>query len=564
MAKQKILTYKLKRHRRGKAAPCSQEISSRLSQPAKSSRPSRPSQPSKTSHPAQPPKTSRLSRPPPSSSIQVQVPRLQEMAFPPIWSFGVSAAPEPDEFDSHPMVQNIRSSVTLYRKQSATHFALRIAIFAVEGQQYAMCAPSKSLRMKIGFTDNCTDLTYECRPVFKNGKVTKFVQVYHKKYWVNLEHILPKIFPVESAFPDTESLRGWWACNGKCFNWEGLPNELRLHILQSCVQGSEGHSDYRHALMRYYQDHRRKPGPYEVVDILGDWMYLLAASTNTRQLALKLCLEGNDRYCGGLTVLALNLPEFTDTFNRLSRHYQMVQKNGVPKRNDSKSFISARRYLDFPKQYPHLDRFATLRHGIRKIYFRLNFLDALHFWKVTDGGFKNHVNSGRRYITCDVFEKLPCLNGVKVFMPEEKWKDVAGQDGPRLWDKLDPCPRKLHRIIAKRMAEALAPYKDVQPRRFMDKREKQNFEELHDFKYQSQRFTQRDFDELYADCGGGIQLTQADLFKGCSKMSSCETLVNPVPEGRVRPRNLNSSFWPPICVCAVPCNTVWWRDFPYD
>jgi hypothetical protein len=474
-----------------------------------------------------------------------------------MWPFGFSAVSGSDEFDSHPLVQNIRAGVTKYREQSPTHFAIRIPVFAVDEQQYGSFALSKHSRIKVGITNYPTEATYDCRPLVRYGRVTKFVQVHHKNRWIALEQFLVTVFPVESAWPTIESLSEWWACNGKSFNWLGLPTELKLHILQFCVQGSEGHSDYNHAVSKYWTNHNRNPGPYEVVDILGDWMGLLTASSDTRELALKLCIEGSDMYCGGLTILVPNLPNFKDTLNRLGRYYQMVKADGVPTRDVPETFTLARRYLDFPKQYPELDRFATMRHGIRKLCIQFEFIDVLHFWKVTEGGFKRHTNPRRHYITCDAFEQLPCLDGLRIFMPGKKWKDGPCQDGPQLWDKLDPCPRKLHRMISKRMAVALAPYKDVQAFGFMDKKEEQNFDELHDFHHQSQKFTQQELQELYEDCGGGIQLHQADLLHGGSKMSSCETLVNPVPDRKVRMGN-NNTFWPPICECAVPCSVVWY------
>jgi hypothetical protein len=206
-----------------------------------------------------------------------------------------------------------------------------------------------------------------------------------------------------------------------------------------------------------------------------------------------------------------------------------------------------------------------MRHGIRKLYLHFNFLDALHFFKVTVGKLDQY--RGRHFMTCDVFETLPNLDGLNIVLPTEWWIDDIRQMGPRLFHEFVPCPRTLHRFIYERIAKELAIYGTVKVYGFMDSGEEQHFLNQREAAILSLKFTLAELDELYAECGGGIQIevdsdssensqsTEATTASSSATWSTSLTSKTPPIKKEIsRFPESQSDVFPPECHCEVPCH----------
>lgn len=342
------------------------------------------------------------------------------------------------------------------------------------------------------------------------------------------------------------------------FNWAGLPTELKELVLQHCVY--RPHSEQYQYRVRVYRP-RHNPGPREVIDKLGDWEALLRLSSQTRILALRTVLAPRDRY-PGLVLACDSMREFREVIWRLGQYYQIFEPNSVP--IDQYTEYLAKLYLHYPKQYPHLSRFATMRHGIRKIYLKLNFMDAMNFWKVIVGGFDQYPRPFKhQIITCDVLEKLPNLDGLHIALPSMWWKDQVKQPGPRLFRETEACPRTLHRFIYERIAQVLAPYKDVSVTMFMDIHEEQRFWNHYETAVQSLKFSKQELKELYEEDGGGIALDN-ELDIHCeastqmnSSISDSYMCVNQ-SDFNITMSIINETF-PPRCYCTTPCQDAFFE-----
>ena len=220
----------------------------------------------------------------------------------------------------------------------------------------------------------------------------------------------------------------------------------------------------------------------------------------------------------------------------------------------------AEQYLNFPKQYPMLVRYATMRHGIRRIFLQFDFLESMHFWKVCIAGFDRY--RPKNFITCDTLEKLPNLKNIHVRLPFVWWRDRLTQRGPQLFREVEPCPRTLHQFIYTRIADILAPYKHVKVDMFFDQAEEQHFYNIHQAAALALKLTKKDFDELYEDCEGGIEL---GLGSDSDTVTSTETSTL-ASDSRTKPLVSHicngelvlyvdgiEEVFPPRCYCELPC-----------
>jgi hypothetical protein len=448
--------------------------------------------------------------------------------------------------DIHPLIDNIQASVNRYRLQSLSHFSVHIDVQLDAEHQPEDYSITKGLKLKVVFQNHATCQTTYCRPLFRKDKLTDIIQVREKHTWIKLHKFLSIHFPADDSLVTEDTMRNWWDHNGKTFNWTGLPTELKLQILQFCVCVPHGLGDFKCRLLDFKRRYARRPGPYEIIDPLGDWGSLFRVSHQVRALVLYLVLVRNDRYPGGLAILSCSLGELKNAMYRLGNYLQLIQPNSVP--FDSRSKALARQYLNFPKQYPHLSRYATMRHGIRKMCLRLDFMETLHFFKVSVGNLAEY--RGRNFMTCDIFQKLPNLDGLHIILPRSWWKDRAIQMGPQLFHETAPCPRTLHRFIYERAAVELAPYRDVRIEGFMDQFEKERFWDCYKEAVLRWEFTIQDLDELYAECGGGVQLEDESAQQSVSSHESLKSSNR--HEVFLIPESEDDTF-PPECHCEVPC-----------
>ncbi|KAJ4384324.1 hypothetical protein N0V86_001171 [Didymella sp. IMI 355093] len=342
--------------------------------------------------------------------------------------------------------------------------------------------------------------------------------------------------------------------NGKSFNWSALPTELKERVVEHCMRKPRTHGVYSERLARfkwrYKNDHHiREPGPFEIVEQLGDWFQLLYVSHQTRAITLRLCITGGSTltHSEGLCITASSYNGLSSRLSRLGDYYQMTSPNSVP--TSAAEEILSKTYERFPHIYPDLSRFATLRHGIQKISFSMDWLSFMHFFKVATGGFDQYHKL--KALTYEVFERLPCLNEVVVRLPLRPyggWRDKPGQCGPLLWHDDSPCPRIMHRVIYERIAEVLAPY-NVTVRNFIDYAEMRQYEAARTEAVKALKFTKVELEELYADDGGGIDLLDGEK----ERSTELEMIRCKVQEQEADTKYVQADFFPPLCHCDEPC-----------
>jgi hypothetical protein len=321
----------------------------------------------------------------------------------------------------------------------------------------------------------------------------------------------------------------WWDYNGKTFNWMMLPTELKLKILQCCV---ERPGFWTRAV--YGKKHRKNNSAYEILDQLGSWRALLRVSAEIRADTLRVILVHNDNSPGGLGISSNSSLHLENVMYRLGMHYQITEPNGVPVSAEEK--VLAYQYLNWPKMYPHLSRFATFRHGIRRLRLKFDYLDALHFFKVTVGNLHEYRHND--VLTCDIFEKLPNLNGVTVSLPTYWWIDDARQRGPQLFHDENPCVRILHRFIYERAATELAPYENSRVIGFMGQEEVDRFQVLLDLALSDQLKTQ--FSDRETD--GGVPVPPEPATTPCAVSKERFNLPPPKSDDGTFPPYANAIF----------------------
>jgi hypothetical protein len=443
----------------------------------------------------------------------------------------------------HPLIRSIRAKIYAYSCQSPQHFAHQIAA-DIDSDSLPPETPiglTKGLKLKVIFGNYHVHESRNCRPLFRKNKLTKVVQVREKNRWITLTAFLAMHFPPVQDCVSDGTMREWWDNNGKTFDWTGLPKELKLKIVQFCIPNPKMFIP-SYLTKKYKKGYHSRSAPYEIAYQLGDWKALLHVSAEVRVVALRVILVHNDHCPGGLTINSYRLNQLRNTMDRLGKFYQMTGPNSVPVNAEEQRL--ARQYLNWPKVYPELSRFATLRHGIRKLQLKFNYLETLHFFKVTVGNL--HEYRGDKVLTCDVFQKLPNLNNVDILLPKEWWQDEATQIGPQLFHESKPCVRTLHHFIYERAAMELAPYKDFSIRGFMDEDEVQRFKDLHESAMLRLRY--EDFSDDESD--GGIQLhSDEDPDSAASNISSPQSTSY---YNLSFPKSHDDTF-PPICECEIPC-----------
>ncbi|KAF1941270.1 hypothetical protein EJ02DRAFT_455336 [Clathrospora elynae] len=338
-----------------------------------------------------------------------------------------------------------------------------------------------------------------------------------------------------------------WDVDENCtpFNWTGLPTELKSRVIESCMGQSLSRGE------RTAKGSKRYRGAYEVTDRLGPWSSLLRVSHQVRAITLRLSFLGSSSmvFDKGLCICVSNPGKLHHCVKRLGNHLQMVQSNSMPVNKETASL--ARTYEHYPKIFPHLKQYATFGHGIQKIHLEMSFLDALHFFKVTVGGFKRFWRP--HWLDYGVFDRLPNLNQLIIELPDAQGRlvDEARQYGPTLfYEHPFPCPRILHRFVYEQAAEVLAHHKNVTLYGFIDELEKMRYTALRKAAVEAVKLNSKELGELYEEDGGGIELEES-VVPGLGVQKTEETKIAvQYAEG------IQEHFWPPKCRCEVLCKTV--------
>ncbi|KAJ4364332.1 hypothetical protein N0V95_000741 [Ascochyta clinopodiicola] len=273
-----------------------------------------------------------------------------------------------------------------------------------------------------------------------------------------------------------------------------------------------------------------------------------------RAITLRLCITGGSGLTRskGLCVASSSYKSFFESINRLGDYYQMIQPESVP--TTSKEEVLSKCYRRFPRIYPNLKQYATLRHGIQKISLGMDFLSFMQFFRVKAGGFQRYQKA--RGLTYHIFERLPNLNEIVISLPLRPrggWKNAMHPGGLRLFHEDAPCPRSLHRLIYERIADALASY-NVSVRNLIDEEEMQRLASARLEAIKAQKFTEIELEDLYADDEGGIELPH-DTERGSGMPGTkWEKLEAEHTE------DLDEEYFPVFCHCEEPCAsspTLW-------
>lgn len=465
---------------------------------------------------------------------------------------------KPDPSEEHPLMSKIRAAITKYRVQSAAHFDVWVDVKqAFRNEEVKLTRQS---RLTVLFVDFHGPISYVCRPMFQKHPrkrrhvLTEKVQIRDKRGFMPLDDFLNTNYPCFLDSVHDQQMQAWWGVNGKMFNWTGLPTELKEQVIQSCVNRPLEYSDYRRIRKRYNSrfdirhDRGREFGIYEIVDKLTAWVALLGVSHQVRAITLRLCFVGSTGL-SSFSITASSCCSLDDALNRLGRYHQMTEPNSLP--IDHKTQALAYCYKQYPRIFPHLKRYAVFRHGLRKVHMNMDFIGYMHFFKVTTGGFERYLRSGS--ISYEVFSQLPHLNEVIIRLPRRPhhgWRDKPGQCGPRLFYDDFPCPRMLHRVIYERVAAVLTLYPRVKVMGFIDADESVRFNLLRVSAMEHSKWTTGDYDELYADCDGGIELEDIVESENRPEEFAEERRVVADLDERV------DTFFPPKCRCVEKCYLV--------
>ncbi|KAF2021789.1 hypothetical protein BU24DRAFT_339387 [Aaosphaeria arxii CBS 175.79] len=215
---------------------------------------------------------------------------------------------------------------------------------------------------------------------------------------------------------------------------------------------------------------------------------------------------------------------------------------------DAQSKAAALLYYRYPKLYPELSRYATMMHGIRHLNLKLSTWDAMHFFKVSVGGFDQLRETG--HTTYDIFNRLPNLKRVKILLPDDQ-RDRRYQFTVKLFHPVSRCHRTLHRYIYEAIAQmqAVSDFK-VEVKRFMDSNERIRFEEMQSKAELSRKTTSQDLADLYADSTGGVRL---DSPGGSLASGNSDPLEHGVTREAVQSVD---ELFPPLCKCTPSCSEI--------
>lgn len=457
--------------------------------------------------------------------------------------------------DEHPFIEAIRFAIEAYRREWPSHENLDIL---VHQHGYVHQGPDKhnplaKFRIEVSFTR--TDLHSEldsirttCRPKFVTGASAWSIQAKRANRYIPIRKFLRTTFLVEESPLILDPKWDWSVEETKPFNWTGLPTELKEQVIENCLHHPTDEGAYSMAVSRCKArtSFNKEIGPYEITEQLGDWWNILRVSKQVRAIAIRLCVRGSSDLIlsKGLCIETAIYWKLHESLTRLGRYYQMVDSDSVPV--DDETLALAHNYNQFPGAYPHLSRYATMRHGIRIICLNMGYTCYMNFLRVQTGGFKEYQSD--RLITYEALEQLPCLEALVIKLPlrpRKGWKDDTYKGGPPVFHPQGPCPRILHRVIYERAADVLARYEKVLILNFIDDGEKQRYDDLRQKAILKQpRFTKNELQELYANEEGGIELE--DVFESAVSAPTKEDEDSESVQDE-------EGFFPPKCQCQVAC-----------
>jgi hypothetical protein len=484
----------------------------------------------------------------------------------PLWSTTSSRVPAEKE---HPYMVIIRQALLEYRQQSSAHWAVNVNVEQAQVSAEDHMSFLAFSGLEVIFRNFEGSMHTTCRPEMRKHPRRNFriptnkIEVLEGGYKVNLEGFLDANYPHSELVVSVSNLRDWWTGNGKSFNWIGLPTELKERVVQFCLHQRDD-AQFRQQAIRHFSrfgargkvgGDRCEFGIYEIVDQLGDWAALISVSHQVRAIAVRLCLQGNSDmlYGNGFCLCAGSYKKFGNAIRRLGRYYQMVEPNGLP--IDPNSRALAHCYKQHPHLYPQLTQYATFRHGLRKVCLVMNFISSMHFFRVSHGGFERFWYPKHEHMTYEVFDLLPNLKEIEIRLPIQPhagWKDNVCQRGPRLFHHRQPCPRTLHRLIYTRIAEVLAPYNTVHVINFGDEQESKLFKQQRKEAQAKLTLTKKDYEELYVECGGGVELDE--MVEPGSWLRN--TFSEEVDE-KAEIEHEIGGFFPPRCRCVNSCHRVY-------
>lgn len=468
-----------------------------------------------------------------------------------------------DDLGEHLIIGVIRKEILQYRRRSPALYELNINVNQLAKCKFAGQPTKMQKQMKIDILVadfGARSFPRQCRVYNPTDKIRsvhwitgQHLQIYDSKQWMPIPEFLEKRFPAfdMAVFPST--MFNWWNDNGKTFAWEKLPTELAENIIKCCMHQSNV-AFLPSKRCHFYISRRcvsRKPpiGPCEVFDQLSEWSGLLHVSSQVRNLALRLCLDGAHdlAFKQGLCIASPSIGRLSNSLRRLGKCYQMREPNGVPV--DQMTQDQAHLYKWSPQIYPELNRYATFAHGIRSIHLNLDFYGGLHFFGVSIGGW--HLYRPKHYpIDYNIFRQLPNLKELSMTLPSTAIGliDRSDQSGPCMFygEGLD-CPRTLHRRIYERAAEVLAFLDNVHFDGFMEDSEQSQHEMLRDRYIALRKFTPEDLEELYADDEGGVKLEES--------VYPIVTWNSPPVYAETDPSFYieQALHWPPKCRCPTRC-----------
>lgn len=482
-------------------------------------------------------------------------------------------ASQTPQFNPTSLMNCLYEAVRQYQLQSPDHYELGIEVQQV-GRPYgrsvgtALNNGSIEKFLNVLFYGNSTE-----------GSITLPVQCHlqssgrrsGKKSWTclsvscgatvdDLDTFLSSTFPIIDGPLRHDTLALWWHANGKSFNWTALPTELKERVIVHCLHHPTTYGIFSERLAHFDRRPKppheiRRPGPFEIIEQLGDWFHLLSVSHQIRAIALRLCIAGGGALIRskGLCLPAASYKDLRERVCRLADHYQMTNANGVP--ISPAEHALSKTYDRFPKIYSYLSRFSSFAHGIQKISLGMDWLSYMHFFQVKAGGFERYYDSftmvHKKVITYEVFDRLPCLNEIVVRLPLRPyggWRDKPGQCGPQIWHVDSPCPRAVHRTIYERVAEVLAPY-NVMVWNLIDYAEMRRYQNLRAEAVKALKFAEGELKGLYAEDGGGIKLLEGQN----ERSVELQKLRRTQRADAANEVDVQNDFWPPPCFCDEPC-----------
>ncbi|KAF2271647.1 uncharacterized protein EI97DRAFT_387424 [Westerdykella ornata] len=277
--------------------------------------------------------------------------------------------------------------------------------------------------------------------------------------------------------------------------------------------------------------------------MLPETTSLLEVSQEIRTIVLEVVFEN-------LIVYSSSIGQLARSLRRLSRYYQLSKDAGVP--TTERSAVLAQIYRRFPLYFPELDRFAMMSHGLRHLHIQFDWLESLHFFKVSAGTLP--LYRGRDLATVEYFERLPNLRRVDIVLPSGWWKDRCShtQPGPRLFHEDDPCPRALHRFIYESIAEELVSVRELHVTGFVDETEEEMFWKARQSAKERLKITRLEAREMYMDLEGGVPVhTHVEML-----LRNVQSVRSHKPRGRkeyYRYAGVEDEVFPPRCQCEVPC-----------